>query len=234
MIREHDADANPHISIKDLSSMSFTHLQCPPTILSSTRYLAPCMTSLSLSNWSHVLLALGSVARFRCPLQLSAITRPIVPWFHHVWTQRVSNAVQRPYLLRNLVDNFSHADVTSLQDPFTSRPYKTPFYFYCCVPRKIQRGIFLKTMNALRFPDLRYRLSLVWVHGCPPFNGAHASVKTSSSGWNSFLPCFGAGRLFHAWAITLFTQLLQMILSGRVMYFQFAQYLDLARCNRSA
>jgi len=29
-----------------------------------------------------------------------------------------------------LVDNLSHeTDVTSLQDPFTSRPYKTPFYF---------------------------------------------------------------------------------------------------------
>jgi len=41
-----------------------------------------------------------------------------------------------------LVDNFSHeSDVTSLQDPFTSRPYQTPFYFYYCVPRKIRRGI---------------------------------------------------------------------------------------------
>jgi len=37
---------------------------------------------------------------------------------------------------RKLVDNFSHeSDVTSLQDPFTSRPYKTPFYFYyLCSP----------------------------------------------------------------------------------------------------
>ena len=36
-----------------------------------------------------------------------------------------------------LVDNFSHeSDVTSLQDPFTSRPYKTPFYFYYCVSRR--------------------------------------------------------------------------------------------------
>jgi len=41
-----------------------------------------------------------------------------------------------------LVDNFSHeSDVTSLQDPFTSRLYKTPFYFYYCVPCKIPRGI---------------------------------------------------------------------------------------------
>ena len=43
---------------------------------------------------------------------------------------------------RKLLDNFSHeSDVTSLQDPFTSRPYKTPFYFYYCVLRKIPRGI---------------------------------------------------------------------------------------------
>ena len=43
---------------------------------------------------------------------------------------------------RKLLDNFSHeSDVTSLQDPFTSRPYKTPFYFYYCVPHKIRRGI---------------------------------------------------------------------------------------------
>jgi len=41
-----------------------------------------------------------------------------------------------------LVANFSHkSNVTSLQDPFTSRPYKTPFYFYYCVPHKIRRGI---------------------------------------------------------------------------------------------
>ena len=41
-----------------------------------------------------------------------------------------------------LVDNFSHeSDVASLQDPFKSRPYKTPFCFSYCVPRKIRRGI---------------------------------------------------------------------------------------------
>ena len=34
-----------------------------------------------------------------------------------------------------LVDNLSHeSDVTSLQDPFTSRPYKTPFYFTIVFP----------------------------------------------------------------------------------------------------
>ena len=44
-----------------------------------------------------------------------------------------------------LVDIFSHElDVMSLQDPFTSRPYKTPFYFYYCVHRKIPRGIFFQ------------------------------------------------------------------------------------------
>jgi len=43
---------------------------------------------------------------------------------------------------RKLVDNFSHeSDVTSLHDPFTSRPYKTSFSFYYCVPRKIRKGI---------------------------------------------------------------------------------------------
>ena len=47
-----------------------------------------------------------------------------------------------PLVDGKLVDNFSHElDVTSLQDPFTSRPYKTPFYFYYCVPRKIPRDI---------------------------------------------------------------------------------------------
>ena len=36
---------------------------------------------------------------------------------------------------RKLLDNFSHeSDVTSLQDPFTSRPYKTPFYFTIVFP----------------------------------------------------------------------------------------------------
>ena len=39
------------------------------------------------------------------------------------------------------LDKFSHeSDLTSLQDPFMLRPYKTPFYFYNCVPRKIGRG----------------------------------------------------------------------------------------------
>ena len=46
-----------------------------------------------------------------------------------------------------LINNFSHeSDVTSLQDPFMSCPYKTPFYFYYCVPCKIRRGILPKTM----------------------------------------------------------------------------------------
>jgi len=56
-----------------------------------------------------------------------------------------------------LVDNFSHeSDVTSLQDPFMSCPYKTPFYFYYCVSRKIRRGILLKKNEcpASSFSDL--------------------------------------------------------------------------------
>ena len=59
----------------------------------------------------------------------------------------ISSALALPVSRRRhgkLVDNFSHeSDVTSLQDPFTSRPYtgKTPFYFYYCVPRKIRRDI---------------------------------------------------------------------------------------------
>jgi len=52
---------------------------------------------------------------------------------------------------RKLVDNFSHeSDVPSLQDPFTSRPYQTPFYFYYCVPRKIRRGILPKKQMCAR------------------------------------------------------------------------------------
>jgi len=52
-----------------------------------------------------------------------------------------------------LVDNFSReSDVTSLQDSFTSRPYKTTVYFNNCVPRKIRRGILHKTMVYLHLP----------------------------------------------------------------------------------
>ena len=41
-----------------------------------------------------------------------------------------------------LVDNFSHeSDVTSLQDPFTSRPYKTPSDFTGNTRVKIERGL---------------------------------------------------------------------------------------------
>ena len=57
-----------------------------------------------------------------------------------LWTARVR-------FYGKLVDNFiQESDVTYLQDPFTSRPYKTVFYFYYCVPRKIRRGILLKQM----------------------------------------------------------------------------------------
>jgi len=56
-----------------------------------------------------------------------------------------------------LVDNFSNeSDVMSLEDPFMSCPYKTPFYFYYCVPRKIRRGILPKNNEcpASFFPEL--------------------------------------------------------------------------------
>ena len=71
------------------------------------------------------------------------------------------------YVYGKLVDNFSHeSDVTSLQDPFTLRPYKTPFYFYYCVPSKIRRGILLKTMNALRLPFPTFQRPAVQFSSC--------------------------------------------------------------------
>jgi len=46
----------------------------------------------------------------------------------HMHTARHSDV--SPGIDRKLVDNFSHkSDVTSIQDPFTSLPQKTPFYF---------------------------------------------------------------------------------------------------------
>jgi len=58
---------------------------------------------------------------------------------------QVHSVTMGSYKYGNLVDNFSHeSDVTSIQDPFTSRPYQTLFYFYYCVPCKIRRGIFFQ------------------------------------------------------------------------------------------
>jgi len=74
-----------------------------------------------------------------------------------------------------LVDNFSHeSDVTSLQDPFTSRAYNTPFYFCCCVPRKIPKGIFFQIhveyspffrllVSSLAFYATAFRLMFPWL-----------------------------------------------------------------------
>ena len=63
------------------------------------------------------------------------------------------------------LDNFSHeSDVMSLQDPFTSCPYKTPFYFYYCVSRKIPRGILFQ----IRIFAIFSTLSLCLLQFMPP------------------------------------------------------------------
>jgi len=93
---------------------------------------------------------------------------------------------------RMLVDNFSHeSDVTSLQDPFTSRSYQTPSCFYYCVPRKIRNN----ECAASSFPDLlascravvamrlQVRLSLVvclWGLGCA-WQSRHCREKDTLS-----------------------------------------------------
>jgi len=65
-------------------------------------------------------------------------------------------------LYGKLVDNFSHeSDVTSLQDPFTSRPYKTPSrhvptrplsIFTIVFPVKSQEAFSSKSMSNIRHP----------------------------------------------------------------------------------
>jgi len=86
-----------------------------------------------------------------------------------------------------LVDNFSHeSDVTSLQDPFTSRPYKTPFFFYYCVPHKIPRGILFQ-IHVEYSPSSRLLVSALAVYATafrPMFpklvdNFSHESDVTS-------------------------------------------------------
>jgi len=63
-----------------------------------------------------------------------------------------------------LVDNFSHeSGVTSLQDLFTSRPYKTPFYVYYCVPRKVPRGILFQ-LHVEYSPSSRLLVSALAVY----------------------------------------------------------------------
>jgi len=88
-----------------------------------------------------------------------------------------------------LVDNFSHkSDVTSIQDPFTSRPYKTPFHFYYCVPRKIRRGILFQ-IHVEYSPSSRLLVSTLAVYATafrPMFPssfkvGYHDHVWTVSS-----------------------------------------------------
>jgi len=60
---------------------------------------------------------------------------------------------------RKLVES----DVTSLLDPFTSRPYTTPFYFYYCVPHKIPRGILFQ-IHAEYSPSSRLLVSALTVY----------------------------------------------------------------------
>ena len=50
-----------------------------------------------------------------------------------------------------VVDKFrNELDVTSLQDPFTSRPYKTPFYFTIVFPVKSQEVFSCNSMSNIR------------------------------------------------------------------------------------
>ena len=68
------------------------------------------------------------------------------------------------YIYGKLVDNFNHeSDVTSLQDPFTSRPYKTPFYLYYCVSRKIPRGLLFQ-LHVEYSPSSRLLVSALAVY----------------------------------------------------------------------
>jgi len=86
-----------------------------------------------------VVIALIALQHVLCTLYPRTSTHPyssVRPWDGC----SVTDAAQSQY--GKSVDNFSHeSNVTSLQDPFTSRPYKTHFYFYYCVPHKIPRGI---------------------------------------------------------------------------------------------
>ena len=115
------------------SLKSFTDIVCYGSVLFSDLFL--CSIFFYMYSFDNFSCALGSISS-----ALASISNAL-PW-------PVSRGRHG-----KLVDSFTHeSDVTSLRDPFTSRPYKTPFYFYCCVPRKIRRGILLKTMNALRLP----------------------------------------------------------------------------------
>ena len=119
------------------SLQSFTDIVCYGSVLFSLilYYLCLCSIIFYMYSFDHFSCALGSISSVIGSIS-SALPLPVSRERHG-----------------KLVDNFSHeSDFTSLQDPFTSRPYKTPFYFYYCVPRKIRRGILLKTMNALRLP----------------------------------------------------------------------------------
>ena len=99
---------------------SSTDIVCYGSVLFSVSayYLFLCGIFFCMYSFDNLSFSLGSIS--------NALALP-VSWGRH----------------GKLVNNLSHeSDVTTLQDPFTSRPYKTPFYFYYCVPRKIPRGRF--------------------------------------------------------------------------------------------
>jgi len=118
------------------SLQSFTDIVCYGSVLFSLilYYLCLCSIIFYMYSFDHFSCALGSISSVIGSIS-SALPLPVSRERHG-----------------KLVDNFSHeSDFTSLQDPFTSRPYKTPFYFYYCVPRKIQRGILLKIMSEIPY-----------------------------------------------------------------------------------
>jgi len=106
-------------SVYRSSLQSSTDIVCYGSVLfyNSVQYLFLCGIFFCMYSFDNHSSSLGSIS--------SALALPVSRGRH-----------------RKLLDKFSHeSDVTSLQDPFTSRPYKTPFYFYYCVPCKMTRGI---------------------------------------------------------------------------------------------
>jgi len=108
---------------------------------------------------------------------LLANTTPQTTWYQRA---RCASLESRPRKYGKLVDNFSHeSDVTSLQDLFTSRPQKTPFYFIIVFHINGQRSLF--QFNAEFLPSSRllvFTLAVYatasrpifpwwWAHVCP-------------------------------------------------------------------
>ena len=117
-----------------MSLQSSTDIVCYGSVLFSVsvKYLFLCGIFLYMYSFDKIFFSLGSIS--------SDLALPVSRGRHG-----------------KLVDNFSHeSDVTSLQDPFTSCPCQTPFYFFYCVPRKIRRSFLSKNDEcpASSFPDL--------------------------------------------------------------------------------